>query len=800
MRRCSSTTPAVVVGAGGGVALGIIRDLGYEGVPVVAMGPLASDAALRSRYCVSETCGLARVNEERVLADLVSVGARIGRKAVLFAAEEDFVAMASRHKAALEEHFIVPMLGWERMRLLIEKEPQLELAQEAGVEIPATAVIRSAEDLAEAAEAVPFPALLKPSGIPLLRIRTGLKVIRVDTRDQLSQAYERISFCGTVLLQEVIPGPDDAVLLAGTYHDADSRPQAVFTGRKLRQHPRGFGNTRAGESLWSDELADVTLKFLAAVPYHGLSDIEFKRDARDGRLKFMEINARQGLWSPLARAAGVNLAYIAYRDAIGQPCQIPKQIDGVRWTDMLMDGPDSLKELWRGELRPAEWMASLRDLRVDCFLSARDPLPGLVQAQHIVKSHIRRRLGQDHGRPPSDLAPVPREVEAMTAERAAEAKQGPLASSACLRYPDLGAMVYPGWVPEGLADELPTLYGSLLSTLDWFLAQDHKQPNGACVLDEPRHVLLLRHEDGTVDVLNKAFACGPAEADRICRALFRAYPEAHRIHLDVMFPPSGLALPWRVVERQSHLVIDLPATVEEYYLSLGKSTRRTIRSYRNKLERAFPDLRTEVVSPGERSQALVDRLIDWKVKRFREQNRVTYWETRPELVESTANLLRRCGESRITYISGKEAAIHLCFRVGDTAYALEGAHDPQYDAFRLGFLTMYETVCAAIESGAKRFNALEGTAGPKMLLGAQPIGTTRLSVFPSRSARLRSLDEALRVWYRRRRSAYRRARHALGQKARRYRGGDELAQFVARRRIKKLGAPERESDSRPSAS
>ena len=51
MRRCSSTTPAVVVGAAGGVALGIIRDLGREGVPVVAVGPLASDSALRSRYC-----------------------------------------------------------------------------------------------------------------------------------------------------------------------------------------------------------------------------------------------------------------------------------------------------------------------------------------------------------------------------------------------------------------------------------------------------------------------------------------------------------------------------------------------------------------------------------------------------------------------------------------------------------------------------------------------------------------------------------------------------------------------------
>jgi D-aspartate ligase len=405
VRRCSSAPPAVILGAEGGVALGIVRDLGREGVPVVAVGRDANDAAMRSRYCVPERWALNQHHDEGVLADLVSVGARIGRRAVLFAAEDDYVAAVSRHKTLLEEHFIIPVLSWDRMRLLVDKEEQLKLARGAGIEIPPTAVIRSSEDLAKAADAVTFPGILKAAGANMLRMRTGLKVIRVHTRDDLETAYERISFCGTVLLQEEIPGPDDAVLLAGTYHDADSRPQAVFTGRKLRQHPRGFGNTRAGESLWSDELADATLELLAAVPYHGLSDVEFKRDARDGRLKFMEINARQGLWSPLARAAGVNLAYIAYRDSIGRPCPTPRQIDGVRWTDMLMDGPDSLKELWRGELRPAEWMASLRGLRVDCFLSARDPLPGLVQVKHVVKSHVRRRLGRDRGRPSSDLVP-----------------------------------------------------------------------------------------------------------------------------------------------------------------------------------------------------------------------------------------------------------------------------------------------------------------------------------------------------------------------------------------------------------
>jgi predicted ATP-grasp superfamily ATP-dependent carboligase len=394
IESCAATTPAVVAGAGGGVALGIVRDLGREGVPVVSMGPEMGDAALRSRYCVPAEGALARLHKERFLTDLMSLGAKIRPKAVLFAAEEEYAEVISRNKASLEEHFVIPMLSWDRMRLLVDKEQQLKLARQAGVDVPATAVIRSRDDLDEAAETVPLPAILKPNEDHLLELRAGVKVLHVNGRHELADAYERISFGTSVLLQEVIPGPDHEVLLAGTYHDADSRPRAVFTGRKLRQHPRGFGNTRAGESLWSDELAEATLRFLAAVPYYGLCDVEFKRDVRDGHLKFMEINTRQGLWSPLARAAGVNLAYIAYLDATGKPCPTVRQTDGVRWTNMFMDGPDSLKELRRGDIKPAEWLGTLRGLRVDCFLSARDPLPGLVEGRRIVMSHVRRRFSK----------------------------------------------------------------------------------------------------------------------------------------------------------------------------------------------------------------------------------------------------------------------------------------------------------------------------------------------------------------------------------------------------------------------
>jgi hypothetical protein len=355
----------------------------------------------------------------------------------------------------------------------------------------------------------------------------------------------------------------------------------------------------------------------------------------------------------------------------------------------------------------------------------------------------------------------------------------PLTPAYSVDYPDLAARVHIGHVPAELADELPSLYSSLYSTLDWFLTQGHRPPSGACVLADPRHVILFAHDGGTVDVLNRSFACRPHDADRICRALFRAFPDVHRIHLDVMFPPDELSFPHRTVEQLSHMIIELPDTVEEYEGLIRKSTRRHLRSYRNRLRRTFPDLRTETIDPGARSQALVDRLVEWKISRFRAKDRITYWETNATLTEHTTALLRRCGQCRITYIGGEAAVIHLCFRVGDTVFPMEGAHDPIYDAFHLGSVATYETVCAALESGARRVDLFEGTVEPKAALGAKPVPSTYLAVFPSQLSRLRSLDEALEALRRRGSSSF----YELAKRIRRYPGGEALARFAKHLRL-----------------
>ena len=217
-----------------------------------------------------------------------------------------------------------------------------------------------------------------------------MKLVPVKTAADLPEAYARSSVCGPLLIQEHIPGEDDETYYLGSYLNEQSQPLAVFTGRRLRQYPRGFGAARSAESVWVPEVADAGLRLLQELGFHGVSHVEFKRDHRDGRFKLIEINARHYGTHALAAASGVDLSAAAYNDALGRPFAASRQREGVRWLIARRDVPASVQEILHGELSPREWLASLRGTRLDGVFSFDDPIPGLADGFRVGVRHARR--------------------------------------------------------------------------------------------------------------------------------------------------------------------------------------------------------------------------------------------------------------------------------------------------------------------------------------------------------------------------------------------------------------------------
>lgn len=341
-----------------------------------------------------------------------------------------------------------------------------------------------------------------------------------------------------------------------------------------------------------------------------------------------------------------------------------------------------------------------------------------------------------------------------------------------LRYADLGAEVYPSEVPGGTLDRLPQLYSSLFSTIDWFVTHDDAEPTGACLLDEPRHALVFFVKGDTVEILNKVIAIEARDVTRACRALFRALPGIRRVHLETNCDPDAIELPTRVLYWTDHMVVNLPATVEQYQASLTKRMRGLLRRSERELraECSAPD--TQVVIPGARAREYFEQLLAWKRQRFDELGRATYWDKDPKLVDRFVALLERCGEVHVTSVGGRAVSLLTVFPVGDGVCFQETAFDPEYERFRLGLLTQYWGICNAVSRGARHVNLLWGTTHYKERLGAAPVRMTTVSVFRSQISRLRSPREAGEVARRRLKRSkehYWRARRRVGDLVKRRR-------------------------------
>jgi hypothetical protein len=122
------------------------------------------------------------------------------------------------------------------------------------------------------------------------------------------------------------------------------------------------------------EFVDAALRLLRAFGYHGLSQVEFKRDARDGRYKLMEINPRLWQWHGLATACGVDLPRIAYADLTGEaPPPAHMNGNGKRWAITLL---------------PGESPAPQRPPYVDAVFAVDDPKPALVHLARVVRNAV----------------------------------------------------------------------------------------------------------------------------------------------------------------------------------------------------------------------------------------------------------------------------------------------------------------------------------------------------------------------------------------------------------------------------
>jgi D-aspartate ligase len=370
---------AVVVG-GDHSGLAIARSLGRRGIPVYI---------LDSQYCIASCSKYATrvekasniLNERETLDAVLELGWKFQLQGwVLFPTRDETVAAFSRHRDELAEFFRVTTGEWASVEWAWDKAKTYELAERLDIPCPKTFVLNGISELQSLHSRLPLA--IKPAIKENFFYATGAKAWRANTAKELEQLYENASrhiSTQEILVQEIIPGDGREQYSYCAFY-LNGRPHSTLIARRARQHPREFGRAATYvETVEKPIIEDLSERFLGAIKYHGLVEIEYKRDPRDGKYKLLDVNARPWGFHGLGAACGVDFPYLAYADQMGLPIEPARAKSGVGWVRMLTDVPTALADLAHGCLNLRTYIQSMRAARIESVFSWDDPLPWLAE-------------------------------------------------------------------------------------------------------------------------------------------------------------------------------------------------------------------------------------------------------------------------------------------------------------------------------------------------------------------------------------------------------------------------------------
>ena len=315
--------PAVIAGAYRTGVLGV-RSLARRGVQAICFDCDPSRDGFRSAYGAARLCPDPDVAPDAWLEFMLGLAASLPAKAALIPSSDKFVSAIANRAEALAQHYHLSP-GVALQGLLADKQSQYELALAHGMPLPRTRHVETVAEVEEFAREATFPCLVKPmhfrewQRFPAGHRLLDAKVAIADDAQALLENYRLASTANpSVILQEIIEGPDTSKRVYLACYDARSRRIANAMFRELRCNPVGFGPASVSEPVTDAETDMVCDAFLRSIGYSGICEIEMKWDSRDGRVKLIEANPRLSGGGDAAPYAGVDLCWLHYLDLIGQ--------------------------------------------------------------------------------------------------------------------------------------------------------------------------------------------------------------------------------------------------------------------------------------------------------------------------------------------------------------------------------------------------------------------------------------------------------------------------------------------------
>lgn len=271
----------------------ILKSLHQKGLKVWAADTSKRNICSMSKFCTGSFTYPDPFTEEDAFIQVLKDKVAELRPRVLMPTHDESVVIM-RHRDEFPADLIIPYEGEEKLLLLANKAESTELARKAGVPVPE--VYKSIDEVKS------YPVVFKTV------IGNSAKgVFFPKDREELVKLMDKHKYEET-LLEEWIGGTDysvdcvrwDGFCKTSVYH-------ALVTKTD------GGGTTTQREIVYMPQLEAAALKLMDAVDFHGVCGLDFRYDAENNKIAYIETNARftGGLATPVA--AGFDIPWIVYK-------------------------------------------------------------------------------------------------------------------------------------------------------------------------------------------------------------------------------------------------------------------------------------------------------------------------------------------------------------------------------------------------------------------------------------------------------------------------------------------------------
>lgn len=241
--------------------------------------------------------------------------------------------------------------------------------------------------------------------------------------------------------------------------------------------------------------------------------------------------------------------------------------------------------------------------------------------------------------------------------------------------------------------------------------------------------MLVKENDALIEVLvygingavsrcfNSLVDIDQSIIDEFTKKLFEIHPTVQKIKIvstykEYTSPKSILYL------KSDNHILNLPSTMDEYYMKLGSSTRQHIKNRKVRLLRDYKDVNFVMKFGAEIEEYMVDKIIQMNIERMKHKGKI------PGLDDTHKNGIYKYSQHYgcVAYIEvdGSIVAGSINTILNKELFGHITSHDNNYSKYNVGELCAFYLIQTSIENGLTTFHFLWGASDLKKRLLAKP--------------------------------------------------------------------------------